>query len=99
MFCIAGTANEKQSASNTEKAYPAQDGRKRKRSPSEDRDTQLQGQLIDVLERNSKMLTTQLETQNVNCELDRNQRKDQTNSLVAVLSKVADALGKIADKL
>ena len=45
------------------------------------------------------MLAAQLEAQNQNCELDREQRKDQANSLVLVLGRLADALGRIADKL
>ncbi|KAG6476930.1 hypothetical protein ZIOFF_066178 [Zingiber officinale] len=58
-----------------------------------------QGRLIEVLERNSRMLTAQLEAQNLNCQLDRDLRKDQAKSLLDVLGKLADALGKIADKL
>lgn len=59
----------------------------------------LQDQLIEVLERNGRMLSAQLEAQNTNFQLDREQRKDQADCLVAVLSKLADALGRIADKL
>lgn len=59
----------------------------------------MQYQLIDVLERNGKMLTAQLEAQNNSFQLDREQRKDHADSLVAVLNKLADALGRIADKL
>ncbi|KAF5181505.1 Trihelix transcription factor asr3 [Thalictrum thalictroides] len=94
-----GTTSERQNASYAEKESLLRDGKKRKRCPSEDGETRMQDQLIKVLERNSKMLTTHLETQNINCALDRDLRKDQANSLVTVLSKLADALGKIADKL
>lgn len=59
----------------------------------------LQYHLIDVLERNGKMLTAQLEAQNTNFQLDREQRRNNADGLVAVLNKLADALGKIADKL
>jgi hypothetical protein len=45
------------------------------------------------------MVARQLETQDLNCQLDREQRKDQANSLVLVLGRLADALGSIADKL
>ncbi|OVA09677.1 Myb-like domain [Macleaya cordata] len=98
---ISGTANENQQASNPEKASTStQEGCKRRRLSSDGgEDITVQDQLIKVLERNSRMLTAQLEAQNVNCQLDRDQRTDHANSLVAVLSKLADALGKIADKL
>ena len=59
----------------------------------------MQPQLIEILEKNGKMLTTQLEAQNINFKLDREQRKDQGDSLIVVLNKLADALGRIADKL
>lgn len=59
----------------------------------------MQNQLVDVLERNGKMLTAQLEAQNANFQLDREQRKDDVSSLIGVLNKLADALGRIADKL
>lgn len=45
------------------------------------------------------MLSAQLEAQNINFQLDREQRKDHAIHLVAVLDKLADALGRIADKL
>lgn len=62
-------------------------------------ETNMEEQLINVLERNSKMLNAQLEAQNVNSQLDRDQRKDHANSLVAALSKLTDAIVRIADKL
>ena len=55
--------------------------------------------MVDVLEKNAKMLSAQLESQNVNFQLDREQRKDDVSSLIGVLNKLADALGRIADKL
>ncbi|XP_010249232.1 PREDICTED: trihelix transcription factor ASR3-like [Nelumbo nucifera] len=92
--------SEKQPTANPEKESTSQEGRKRRRLPSDGgHDTSLQDQLIEVLERNSRMLTAQLEVQNMNCQLDRDQRKDHADSLVAVLSKLADALGRIADRL
>ena len=45
------------------------------------------------------MLTAQLEAQNINFQLDREQRKDHADGLVTVLNKLANALGKLADKL
>ncbi|XP_043687034.1 trihelix transcription factor ASR3-like isoform X2 [Telopea speciosissima] len=97
---ISGTTNEKQPTVNPEKGSTSQEGRKRRRlSTDVGSEATLPDQLIEVLERNSKMLTAQLEAQNINCQLDRNQRKDHADSLVSVLSKLADALGRIADKL
>ncbi|KAJ4959852.1 hypothetical protein NE237_019762 [Protea cynaroides] len=96
-----GTTNEKQPTVNPEKGSTSQEeGRKRRRlSTDVGSETTLQDQLVEVLERNSRMLVSQLEAQNINCQLDRDQRKDHADSLVSVLSKLADALGRIADKL
>ncbi|XP_020106675.1 trihelix transcription factor ASR3 [Ananas comosus] len=90
----AGTSKDKQPAHDTEN-----EGHKRKRASTDEGETNVESQLIDVLERNSRMLSAQLEAQNLNSQLDREQRKDQTNSLLVILNKLADALGKIADKL
>ncbi|OAY76213.1 Trihelix transcription factor ASR3, partial [Ananas comosus] len=89
-----GTSKDKQPAHDTEN-----EGHKRKRASTDEGETNVESQLIDVLERNSRMLSAQLEAQNLNSQLDREQRKDQTNSLLVILNKLADALGKIADKL
>ncbi|GKU92903.1 hypothetical protein SLEP1_g6564 [Rubroshorea leprosula] len=96
-----GTPKEKNPTSNPEIGSTSQEGRKRKRFSTEvdDEMNSLQYQLVEVLERNGKMLSAQLEVQNANCQLDREQRKVHTDSLVAVLNKLADALGRIADKL
>ncbi|KAF7836797.1 trihelix transcription factor ASR3 [Senna tora] len=98
LFCV-GCTDEKQPASNPEVGSTSQGGRKRKRFGRDGEEETLEYQLIDVLERNGKMLNSQLETQNKNLRLDREQRKDQTSNLVAVLDKLADALARIADKL
>ncbi|CAI9767258.1 unnamed protein product [Fraxinus pennsylvanica] len=50
-----------------------------------------------VLQSNASLLNTQVEAQNMNCQVDREQRK--RNSLVTSLDKITDALAKIADKL
>ncbi|KAK2634791.1 hypothetical protein Ddye_029583 [Dipteronia dyeriana] len=96
-----GGTNEKPSATNPEFGATSKDGRKRKRSVTdgEEETGNMQPQLIEILEKNGKMLTTQLEAQNNNFKLDREQRKDQGDSLIVVLNKLADALGRIADKL
>ncbi|KAI3905939.1 hypothetical protein MKW92_034678 [Papaver armeniacum] len=90
----------------------SEDGSKRRRrsSPSPDRGRgggdvekdqliNMQEHLIKVLETNNKMLTAQLEAQNLNSQLDREQRTNDTNSLVAVISKLAESISKIAEKL
>ncbi|RWR86931.1 trihelix transcription factor ASR3-like protein [Cinnamomum micranthum f. kanehirae] len=95
-----GTPNEQQPALNPEKGSTSRDGKKRKRvSPEGGGVTNLQGQLIEIVEQNSRMMKTQFEAMNINCQLDRDQRKDHTESLIGVLSRLADALGRIADKL
>ncbi|CAH8331545.1 unnamed protein product [Eruca vesicaria subsp. sativa] len=92
-------------AANPEAGSTSQEARKRKRtSDSEDEEkeegtTSMQNQLIQILERNGQLLAAQLEVQNTNLKLDREQRKDHGDSLVAVLNKLADAVAKIADKL
>lgn len=93
--------HEKQPAVNPETGSTSQEGRKRRRFVAEDDavEASLQDHLIQVLERNGRILTAQLEAQNINLKLDREERKDHASSLVAVLNKLADALGRIADKL
>ena len=90
---------EKLPASNPEMSSTSEGVRKRKRFATDGEEENFQYQLIDVLERNGKMLTAQLEAQNINLRLDREQRTDHASSLVSVLDKLADALGRIADKL
>ncbi|KAL1808784.1 hypothetical protein ACET3Z_025774 [Daucus carota] len=95
---VAAT-HEKQPSSNPDVAT-TQEGRKRKRPASEgDGEMHLQHQLIETLERNGTILSSQLEIQNNNFQSDMELRKDHGNSLIAVLDKLADALGRIADKL
>nr|CAB3486908.1 unnamed protein product [Digitaria exilis] len=98
----AGTSKRKQPEKIIEDS-PAQCGQKRPRSDDDASGraaaTNLQGQLVEILDRSSQMVAAQLEAQNINNRLDREQRKDQVSSLLGVLSKVADALYRIADKL
>lgn len=61
--------------------------------------TSLQYRLVDALERNGELLVAQLEAQNKNSQLDRELRKDQSDGLLAILNRLADALVRIADKL
>ncbi|CAO2042081.1 unnamed protein product, partial [Urochloa humidicola] len=98
----AGTSKRKQPEQITEDS-PAQCGQKRQRSDDDTSGraatTDLQGQLVQILDRSSQMVAAQLEAQNISSRLDREQRKDQVSSLLGVLGKVADALYRIADKL
>ncbi|CAO2045937.1 unnamed protein product, partial [Urochloa humidicola] len=97
-----GTSKDKQPEQSTARDAPSQQGgQKRPRTDEEagEGTTDLQSKLIEILDRNSRIVAEQLEVQKQNCELDREQRKDQANSLVLVLGRLADALGRIADKL
>ncbi|KAK1281468.1 hypothetical protein QJS10_CPB22g00480 [Acorus calamus] len=98
-----GTTNGKNLLENPEKATTSREEQPQKRrrmSPDEAIDDSfLQNRLINVLEQNSQMMTAQLEAQNINCRLDREQRKEQADGLLGVLNKLADALSRIADKL
>ncbi|XP_004503841.1 trihelix transcription factor ASR3-like [Cicer arietinum] len=76
------------------------EGYKRKRlSPDNSEDTDFNDNVIKVLRRNSNILKAHLGAQNINSQLARDQQKQQTDSLVAALGKLTDALTKIADKL
>ncbi|XP_057970281.1 trihelix transcription factor ASR3-like [Malania oleifera] len=97
---ISGTTGGKQQGSNGWRGSTSHDGRKRRRLSSDGSgDTNIGEQLIKVLERNGNLLNAQLEAQNINFQLDRDQRKDQANNLVVAISKLTDALVKIANKL
>ncbi|KAF7061549.1 hypothetical protein CFC21_068232 [Triticum aestivum] len=78
-----------------------QSGQKRQRTgnDSEPRAEGIADKLLEILERNSQIMTAQLEAQNMNSERDREERREQANSLAVVLGRLADALGRIADKL
>ncbi|KAJ4756113.1 Trihelix transcription factor GTL1-like protein [Rhynchospora pubera] len=95
-----GTSKEKQPVHDEEADVPSQEGYKRRRMADDERgETDHHMQLLQVLERNSRMVAAQLEAQNINLQLDRDQRREQTNSLLGVLNKLADVLTRIADKL
>lgn len=87
-----GTNNEKQPG-------PEGEARKRKRDKTdEEESTTLEQQLIEALEKNGKLISSQIESQNNHLRLDREQRNNHVNSFITVLNKLADALGRIADK-
>ncbi|XP_022959967.1 trihelix transcription factor ASR3-like isoform X2 [Cucurbita moschata] len=104
---LSGTSNEREAAAaaaaaaNPEIGSNLQEGRKRKRiaKEGEEESMMVQDELIGILEKNGKLLSAQLEAQNMNFQLDREQRRYHADGLVTVLNKVADALGRIADKL
>eukprot|EP00262_Sarcandra_glabra_P019174 TRINITY_DN7131_c0_g1_i1.p1 TRINITY_DN7131_c0_g1~~TRINITY_DN7131_c0_g1_i1.p1 ORF type:complete len:293 (+),score=64.74 TRINITY_DN7131_c0_g1_i1:78-956(+) len=88
-------ADEKDSAPNVTSL-------KRTRESSEEdchRSHNLRHRVLSILERNGRALSSHIESHNLNCQLDRNQRNEEVQSLVGVLGKLADALGRIADKL
>ncbi|XP_059308382.1 trihelix transcription factor ASR3-like [Lycium ferocissimum] len=95
-----GTSHQKQPTTEPD-IGSGQEGRKRKRdeSDTDEEASNVQHHLVRALERNGKMVSSQLEAQNMHFQQDREQRKDHVDSLVAVLNKLADALGRIADKL
>lgn len=77
-----------------------QGGEKRRRLSFDGfQDMNLNEQLIKVMERNTHVLNAQLDTQNMNSRLEREQHKDQSDKLISALSKISDALARIADKL
>ncbi|CAN4088678.1 unnamed protein product [Withania somnifera] len=73
--------------------------KRRKQSPDGCTDSNLGYKLLKTLERNTTMLHAQLGAQMDNRQLDSEQQKEHTNSLIAVLNKVADALARVADKM
>ncbi|KAI4336393.1 hypothetical protein L6164_014926 [Bauhinia variegata] len=102
---MAGTAPMPTSGNYPDSDYtgePAsQEGSKRKRSSPENCEdtTHFSNRFIKVVRRNSDILNAHREAQNMNYQLSREQQKEQSDSLVAALGKLTDALTKIADKL
>eukprot|EP00249_Psilotum_nudum_P012490 c23816_g1_i1 orf=316-873(+) len=92
--------NEKFCFSPREEKPPVHSGtsKKRKRSSIGENDD-FKDRLFSMLETNSRVLTAHMESQNLNSQLDRNQRREQAESLVSVLGRLADALGRIAERL
>ncbi|KAG5234334.1 trihelix transcription factor [Salix suchowensis] len=86
-----GTPKKQNLGSNTWTGSMSRERQKQRRLSSDEcRDTNL-GDM--------NMLKSQIQAQNTNCMLDREQRKDHNDSLVSALNKLTDALVKIADKL
>ncbi|PQM41351.1 trihelix transcription factor ASR3 [Prunus yedoensis var. nudiflora] len=95
-----GAADQKEPASIPEIGSTSQDRKRKRFTIDVDEETSnLQDQLIDVMERNGKVLSDYLHAQNSHSQLDREQRKEHSDSLIAVLNKLADAFMRIAEKL
>ncbi|KAG6518923.1 hypothetical protein ZIOFF_022409 [Zingiber officinale] len=98
-FWISGITKDEQPTNDSENKSPQQ-GRKRHRtSQDEVINNNPYRKLIEVLERNNTVIMAQLEAQKLNIQLDRDQRREQADRLLTILDKVADVLGKFADKL
>lgn len=91
----ATEANNKETSPSPE-TYHQENKRKRKRKMTH---TEEDDDLIEAMERNGRLLSSQLEIQNTNSRLDREQRNHHANTLFALLNKLADAMLTIADKL
>ncbi|XP_060203054.1 trihelix transcription factor ASR3-like [Lycium barbarum] len=97
---ISGTAEGEQPGSDFWNSPVFQSGVKRRRQSSDGCiDSSLGYKLLKTLEQNTSMLHAQLDAQMENRQLDREQQKEQTNSLIAALNKVADAVARVADKI
>ncbi|GKV50214.1 hypothetical protein SLEP1_g56926 [Rubroshorea leprosula] len=76
-----------------------QKGLKRTRSTLDECEDGRLDPLIEVLKRSGNLVNEQIQAQNTNCQLDRDQRKGHSESLVAAINKLTDALVRIADSL
>ncbi|XP_012852597.1 PREDICTED: uncharacterized protein LOC105972206 [Erythranthe guttata] len=77
-----------------------QEGAKRRRQSSSDsRNSDVEDLLVKALERNTNLLNAHFDEQKLNFQLDRDRQNSQHDSLIAALTKVTDALEKIANKL
>lgn len=96
----ADTLKEKLAGTTTANGSTTQERWKRRRlSSCVSKETNMGDLLFKVLERNNSMLNTQLEAQNINCQLDREQKKEHSDNLIAAMNKLTDALLRIANKL
>ncbi|KAK4735798.1 hypothetical protein R3W88_010059 [Solanum pinnatisectum] len=96
----SGTAEGEQPGSDFWNSPMFKDrAKKRRLSPDGCIDSNLGYNLLKTLEHNTNMLHSQLDAQMENRQRDREQQKEQTDSLIAALNKVADAVGRVADKM
>ncbi|KAL9243366.1 hypothetical protein vseg_017261 [Gypsophila vaccaria] len=83
-----------------ESYWDSQEGAKRRRLSTDDpKPDDTEAEMMQVLEETNKMVNTQLDIHSKNVQLDREQRKETTDVLVAALGKLTDVLVKIAEKL
>ncbi|KAL6182699.1 hypothetical protein ACLB2K_044112 [Fragaria x ananassa] len=85
--------------SDTRRGCVSQEKQKQRRLSRDGCEDNCTDQLIRVMERNSKMMTAQLEAHNKNSQLEREQNKEHNNNLLTAIKNVTDALVRIADKL
>ena len=74
-------------------------GKRRRLSTDGNQANDKEDKIIRALKTNNKMLHDQLDVHNKNCQLDREQRKESNDALLAALGKLTDAIVKIAEKL
>lgn len=99
IFLSLKGASIKQPGSNFWRGSPSQKGAKRRRqSSSEYQNSDMDNQLIKALERNTDLMNELLKAQNRSLEIDREQRKERHENLMGALTKITDAIEKIADK-
>ncbi|CAL9037048.1 trihelix transcription factor ASR3 [Musa acuminata AAA Group] len=96
-FSDPGIVNDRQPANDHE--TQSSQGLKRRRISPEEGSSNFDNQLIKIIERNNKMIVSHFNAQNANLQLERDQWREQANSLLDVLNKLVDAVGRIADKL
>lgn len=95
-----GPAKGKQPGLHFWRRTMLQEGVKRRRLSLDGcEDINLRHHLIKVLERNTHVLHAQLESRRINSQLERKQQKAKTDVLISALSKISDALSRVADKL
>ncbi|KAL5564803.1 hypothetical protein UlMin_027967 [Ulmus minor] len=94
-----GRMNENPTDSSTRKEYVLQEAQKWRRTSLDTSEPVNWDRFIRVLERNSNMLNIQLEAQNRNFQLDRDQQKEHHQNLGSALSNLTHALTRIEEKL
>lgn len=100
IYLSLAAQNKRKSGSYFWRDSESQEGTKRGRQSSSDSsDSDVEESLIETLKRNTNLLSLQLGEQKLNFQLDREQRKNQHDSIIAALAKVTEALEKIANKL
>lgn len=95
-----GTARKRQAGPYSGTGPEFHEGvKKGKQSTTNCKDIDVEDLLIKALEKNTNLLNAQLENQKLKYQLDREQKKEQHDSLITALNKMTDALEKISNKL